>query len=1002
MTVERGDSSTPFTWADLRPWYEHAISTGCFRFFETRRDATGRGGPGYNYAPPFGWNRGNDRDDLDLKGIKRVLRDGGNVICAAGEGGLIVDADSAQAVAAVEARLLDGAKTLSLDSPRGRQWLLVDDCAGLRSGGIELAPDIEVRTANDAYGMAPGSRRSSESYKADKANRPTEYPAWYLPRDIVPVISTPKGTRHLLFPPKKARRRSGGGSGGGGNGGSLVGCVRTFTGLDLDTVMGFFEGEFEEREQDGARQFNGPCPRTGEGSLRFMVKEYQPRDGADPVPDMYRFACRACCSDEREVGAAVDDVVMGAIRDAIGDDTPPPKTSAVVEGWAEHLARTRLDEDQLLPALRRMVSSAKADSRFRGVEGHAEIEALDDRSLSHMVTEALTAMDDRGEHYRGSRLYEAAPTDDIRDLRNRLDAMGMGLVWNELAARTNIEDETGIHNDDSFIRRHTDIHNRLKSDCLAFPSVRFKADKRHNPPKVEMEPVWPEHKKPPIQETMDRADALAKRASYDPFREFLDGLPDWDGAPRLDTFLSRAFQVDGHGYGVMARFALRNTLIGAIKRTHEPGAKHDEVAVLIGEEGIGKSSLWRHLLPDKTMFSDGLDFADDKNRQVESTLGCVIVESPELAGRDRTDIRRIYAFLSRQEEQVRLAYGRGVLRYPRRAVIVGTVNEEDALPVLAGHKGRRFLPVMVERRFGTNEESVRHVMALAADERNQLWAEAVHAHRNGDLGFLPGEFEKMAAEIVRGHAMGDDGMDEAVNRFLQSRIPWEMDGFFQLRDFALAISQERHLKQTSGAIKAGLLRAGCKNNEQKWLPGRTAKLKGWRVPEGMECPPEYAPEPPPKKKKAKKKKKRPAGDAPERVSASSPASTPRKAEKRRQNAPEPPPFVSYRDWRDGLDLTPLIDWVKSVPEDGPEALLSEDGEASLRGKEEPWVESRGGWQVIRRSGSNRPFYLRGRGVTAQHYKSSRKVAEAIVQEALNREMVEDALAGLLRRSKTEG
>ena len=45
-------------------------------------------------------------------------------------------------------------------------------------------------------------------------------------------------------------------------------------------------------------------------------------------------------------------------------------------------------------------------------------------------------------------------------------------------------------------------------------------------------------------------------------------------------------------------------LIGAVKRAFERGCKFDTMLVIKGEQGIGKSTFFRNLVPNETWFSD--------------------------------------------------------------------------------------------------------------------------------------------------------------------------------------------------------------------------------------------------------------------------------------------------------------------------------------------------------------------------------------------------------------
>ena len=86
----------------------------------------------------------------------------------------------------------------------------------------------------------------------------------------------------------------------------------------------------------------------------------------------------------------------------------------------------------------------------------------------------------------------------------------------------------------------------------------------------------------------DALNALSHHKETDPFVTWLEeDLPPWDGVSRLEGLLVENF---GAPDDPLSHWAGRAPLIGAIQRAYEPGAKIDEVAVLIGNQGLGKSA----------------------------------------------------------------------------------------------------------------------------------------------------------------------------------------------------------------------------------------------------------------------------------------------------------------------------------------------------------------------------------------------------------------------------
>ena len=208
----------------------------------------------------------------------------------------------------------------------------------------------------------------------------------------------------------------------------------------------------------------------------------------------------------------------------------------------------------------------------------------------------------------------------------------------------------------------------------------------------------------------------------------------------------------------------RFILLGAVKRTFEPGSKLDEMPVLIGKGGIGKSTALRYLLPQDMpgLFSDALNLAGTPQERAESMQGRVIVEASELAGATRADNASLKTFLSRTDDgNVRLAYRRDPELMLRRAIIVGT---SDVLSPLPNDRNlRRWAPVYL-----TGGDPTKLRVYLDAN-RDQLWAEAVSMYRSGTEARLPDKLIPAQVKATSEARSRDVVLEDAVEDFIALR-----------------------------------------------------------------------------------------------------------------------------------------------------------------------------------------------------------------------------------------
>lgn len=270
--------------------------------------------------------------------------------------------------------------------------------------------------------------------------------------------------------------------------------------------------------------------------------------------------------------------------------------------------------------------------------------------------------------------------------------------------------------------------------------------------------------------------ALAKVVddrSFHPIREFLSGLPEWDGVKRVDTLLIDYLGAEDNSY---TRAVIRKTLCAAVARVMTPGIKFDTMLVLSGPQGIGKSTIISKLCGE--WFNDSLLLSDTKDKTAAEKLqGFWILEIGELAGLKKTEIETLRGFISRQNDVFRASFGRRATPHLRQCIFIGTTNAEHGyLRDTTGN--RRFFPVKVT---GLSDKKSWN---LTKSEIEQIWAEVLVYYTNNESLILDAETEKLAKKLQR-EAMETDEREGMVREYLDALLPdnWNELSLYERKNF---------------------------------------------------------------------------------------------------------------------------------------------------------------------------------------------------------------------------
>ena len=321
---------------------------------------------------------------------------------------------------------------------------------------------------------------------------------------------------------------------------------------------------------------------------------------------------------------------------------------------------------------------------------------------------------------------------------------------------------------------------------------------------------------------------LFRERTYNPVLDIVESVK-WDGKSRIYDFLHTWAKVEDTDY---TREVSRLIFAGGIHRLYAPGTKFDDVPILMGEQGSGKSTLTRFLATNDKYHGEITTV--EGQQAIEQLQGKWICEMSEMLALTKAkEQEAVKAFIARQVDRYRKPWDKNVSELPRRCIMISTTNDYNVLVDKTGN--RRFYPITVKSKakeiYDREDECRDYIL--------QCWAEARELYKAGKIpNYANPDHEDLYKEAQE-NAMQDDWRAGAIEEYLSKKLPGELTCVRELCHMVLSpnadFPHEPTLAESKDLAKMMNRMPGWQRCESTKRVGSYGKQRAWvKVDAGTE------------------------------------------------------------------------------------------------------------------------------------------------------------------------
>lgn len=298
-----------------------------------------------------------------------------------------------------------------------------------------------------------------------------------------------------------------------------------------------------------------------------------------------------------------------------------------------------------------------------------------------------------------------------------------------------------------------------------------------------------------VSKLRDAITNVAMENKYNPAQDYFNSLH-WDGVNRLDNVFIDYLYVDDKA---LVKSMTRKWFIACVKRTFEPGSKFDNMIILQGAQGLGKTELCVRITKPFGCINTVPSWKTKNPDSIRALKKSTIIVNDELNTFRKSEMDDIKTFLSTTEFTFTDKYERFEKTHKIHCVFIGTTNEEVFLRDTSSTSERRFW--IMKCHGVTNGQDVK-AFTLDKNTVDQIWAEAYYSYKNDPeqkLNLTVDEYREMAEDQQEFKTSNEDEfydiLDEAFNK------EYVVDQFGMFEDFNDFLNQFNSYVRKPGELR---------------------------------------------------------------------------------------------------------------------------------------------------------------------------------------------------------